>query len=546
MQDYSRQLVVEASSPAPRPRYLVFITIVTLLYLIVELSFNARLLDVVGGMPTTDEVDSIEKFGRIISGAALAIAVWAWLVLPRSVKKGYSITGTAFWLLISGAVCVSTAYFMEKWLIDLKVDNSSAEERYVAVNVKMLSQALVTNNVEIHNLSLTREQFASPEGKTFLALFPLLTSTIEDVDQKIKVKKPELVRSMVDHNMGGLHVAYNRYIDSNTEIKNLYNNEYMRGTEQYLAAIRSIPERQRQAWRDYKGNLRKQLRSSPENVPRRYWQRVRDEVRSSTGVDIPSNWNPGDQHTFNLAVADKITKQADAGYAEEMARRMEGSGRVEPNLHFIEFASSSAVQDQWRRSLHFPPEVRLRPDIEDPSIFKKDVYEPAVKSISKQQLRKYDAPILEFGDGKRLEQFGKDGMRAVVVPPIALMLSIIGALVHIFKFGSSLIFLVSARQVLGRLVMGVVLIATSGYVFITENAVVTQPLYSTLHRQTTAHFGSSGPVVAGLAEWIIQAQPFAYPVNEWVRVKLLSGATFGYRPNDDFSERSRSNANPFI
>lgn len=520
-----------AKLPEPRPRYLVFITIVILLYLIVELSFNARLLDVVGGTPTADEVDSIEKFGRIISGLALAIAMWVWVVLPRSVRKGYSIAKTAFWLLISGILCISTAYFTERWLIDSMVDGSSAEERYVAVNVRLLSQALLTNNVEIIGLSLTKEQFTSPEGKTFLALLPLLVSTIKDVDQKIKTKKLELIRSVVDHSMGGLYVTYNRYVDSNTEIKNLYNKLYVQASEQYLAAIRSIPERQKQAWSDYTRALLKK-RLSPGKIPKRYWQRIRDEVRFGAGINVPSNWNPNDRYAFYRAVEDKIIKEANARFTQEMERRINGGQYVKPNLNFLEFASSSAVQEKWRSLLHLPPSVRLRPDIPNPDIFNKEVYEPAVQSISMELLKIYDAPVHDFADGQPLEHFGKDGMRAVIVPPIALMFSIVGALVHIFKLGSNLIFLVSARKFLGRMVMGSILITSNVYVFIVDNAVVTQPLYLTLHRQVITHFGFFGPVVAGAAEWTIRVQPFAYPVNEWVRINLLFGATFGYRPKN--------------
>lgn len=506
-----------------RPRYLAFITVITLLYLIVELAFNARLLDVVGGMPTADEVSSIEKAGRFISGTALAIAVWGLRVLPHSAKRGWTITRTCIWLFVSGAACILFAYFAEQCLINRIVDSSSARERYVAVNVKMLSQAFVTNNVEIDKVSLTREQFASPEGKSFLALFPFFAFTIDGVDQKISTKKAVLIRNMVSDKMGSLHVTYNRYVDSNVEIKKLYNNEYLKGTEQYLAVLRSIPDRQRQAWNNYELDLR-QKRLTPGNVPRMYWGRVRDGVQS-TGVNVPYSWNPGDRQTFCLAVADKITKQADGRYNEEMSKRLGGSGRVKPNLPFIEFALSPTVQEQWRKSLHFPAGVPLRPDISNPATFSKEVYEPILGVLSREQIKKYDAPVAEFGNGMRLAQFGKEGMRAIVVPPIALFFSIVGALVHIFKLGSFLIFLITSRPKLGKRVMAGAVLAIFVYVGTAQNVVVVQPLYPVLHRQAAEHFCTP---VALMARWVIQAQPFAYPVNEWVRLKVLSGATFGY------------------
>lgn len=511
-------------STTERPRYLAFITVITLLYLIVELAFNARLLDVVGGAPTAEEVDSIEKFGRFISGAALAIGVWGILVLPRSNSRQWPVVKTLSWLAVSGIAGILIAYFGEKYLIDRIVGASSAQQRYVAVNVKMLSQALVTGNVEIDRISLTTEQFKSPEGKSFLALFPFLTFAIEAVDQKIGTSKPAMVRNLVEHNMGGLHVAYNRYVDSNTEIKRLYNNEYLKGTEQYLAALRRIPEHQEKAWGDYERELKKKRRHmTPERVPRVYWGGVRDEVRSS-GVMVPHDWRPSDRQTFYRAVAQQVTKEAGTQYAGQIRSRMNGE-YIKPNLTFAEFASSPAVQKQWRESLHLPAGMTLRPDIATPANFSSEVYEPILRSMVREQLVKYNALDEEFADGRRLSQFGKDGMRSVVVPPIALAFSILGALVHIFKLGNYLIFMVSGRRNLGRITMSMVILAFYWHVSATSNAVVTQPLYPTLHRQAAEHFS---PLAAGMAKLTIQAQPFAYPVNEWVRLKVLSGATFGY------------------
>lgn len=46
--------------------------------LVFELGFNACLLDVAVGSATHDEVDHIEKYGRIISGVALTLLFWGF------------------------------------------------------------------------------------------------------------------------------------------------------------------------------------------------------------------------------------------------------------------------------------------------------------------------------------------------------------------------------------------------------------------------------------------------------------------------------------
>ncbi|WP_291750922.1 hypothetical protein [Candidatus Sulfuricurvum sp. RIFRC-1] len=52
---------------------------ITLLYLIFELSFSARLLDVAGGVSSQNDIDGIETYGRMLSGIAAGLFLFSWL-----------------------------------------------------------------------------------------------------------------------------------------------------------------------------------------------------------------------------------------------------------------------------------------------------------------------------------------------------------------------------------------------------------------------------------------------------------------------------------
>ncbi len=47
----------------------------TIAYLLFELAFSARLLDIAGGLSTRDELDAIEFAGKTLSGCALALLI---------------------------------------------------------------------------------------------------------------------------------------------------------------------------------------------------------------------------------------------------------------------------------------------------------------------------------------------------------------------------------------------------------------------------------------------------------------------------------------
>ena len=106
-----------------RPLYIVPITVLTGVYLAFELSFNARLLDVVGGLPTQTEVKSIEHWGRYISGIALALAIWGTWIMPMGTKNRWSVLRWGMVLLGSAAIAIYAVYTLEGELIDYLTDN---------------------------------------------------------------------------------------------------------------------------------------------------------------------------------------------------------------------------------------------------------------------------------------------------------------------------------------------------------------------------------------------------------------------------------------
>jgi len=51
------------------------VIILTLIYLICELAFNSRLLDLVGSLSTPDDIHSMERYGRALTAIAAALLV---------------------------------------------------------------------------------------------------------------------------------------------------------------------------------------------------------------------------------------------------------------------------------------------------------------------------------------------------------------------------------------------------------------------------------------------------------------------------------------
>ncbi|MBK9445819.1 MAG: hypothetical protein IPO00_06870 [Betaproteobacteria bacterium] len=121
-------------------RTAVIMLVLTVLYLLVEVGFNARLLDTVGGLASPDEIDSIEKYGRVISGVALTLFAWGHLIKKDlAAPKSHSLSLKLGMALV---VCCTLMYFVQEAIITGLVAASSNDTRARAVLLVPLTNIL--------------------------------------------------------------------------------------------------------------------------------------------------------------------------------------------------------------------------------------------------------------------------------------------------------------------------------------------------------------------------------------------------------------------
>lgn len=512
---------------------LVFVTVSTLVYLVVEFAFNSRLLDVVGGLPSHDEIESIERFGRSISGFALALAFWpmlfARLEKEEPLKKAMVIGVVSIALIVS-------VYVFQKKLVESIVSNSSPEGRYSAVNLVALQNGLVTQDIELEDLLLPKERLAAPDGKAFLATFPILALSTSDLDRKIKKMKPDIIRGIVDRRYGGRTENFNRYVESLKVVQDTYNSKYVPGSNAYTRSINSIPEKQDNAWRKYEKDLKK-FGQGPATVPQRYWDRVRKNVRAS-GAPVGPDWKPYDRYAFDGAIEKRMRTETKKAYEAELSRHFSGqTGTLPPGLTFTAFVKSKVIQAAWAEKLRYPAGIALNSDFKTEKEFYQAVYSKVLEATVQENMKKYDAPVESFKDGGPLENFGKDSVQIMVAAPMALVFSLTGAVVHLLKFAFFSIQVATGyapRSGLVKtvLILGWVVVMFTAFNIGTRSHVTTQPLYHYFQAKTTCIVDNrptiQGKMIAYAIRGTIHGQNTAYPIFEWTRKNILMGFGFGY------------------
>ena len=508
-----------------RPPYLLPLWLLTGIYLTFELAFNSRLLDVSGGLTQPDQVNAIEHWGRYISGTALALLVWGVGVMPRGVHRRWSVEKWTVILAVTAIVSITFVYNFEKQLIDQLTDRSSGEARRAAVILQLFSHSILQRDLNVDGIDLSPDVLERPEGKTFIALFPVLSFSTNDLNRKAEAALRQVIRNAVSEKIGSAQGFYSSTFQvSRKKILQAFNNQYRAGANRMHHTLDDIPDTQASAWDDYVRDLARHG-YRPETVPWFGYGRVRSSVQAK-GVPVPYDWVPRDKTTFFNVLREKIEGEASAQYRQSIQSQFGQGAYLPDDLQWESFCSHPLIQKKWRDELKLPDDVVLTPGMSFGE-YTKIAYDPIVDRAVDEQLAFYQAAPETFEADEKNSEVGRAAMEALLVPPIALGFSLMGALGHTFKFTLLTSHIVSPWRRLNRILVGLFVLGIAMVPFFAPNEITTSPVYGYFEQQTS---GVLSRWAATPLTWVIQAQPFAYPLNEWVRTHPLGGMSFGYDP----------------
>lgn len=525
---------------AAQLRQLFFLIIVTVIYLTFELGFNARLLDVVGGGASPDDIERLETYGRTLSGVAAALVVLQ-ILLGKRLKAGwhphYFVIALA--CLLTGWLVFSSI----KLVVDGLVATRDNEFRRVAASSSLLQRSLVRGDLQLDGLA-DDGVFARPEGKAFLALFQVLLSNVDNLDAKVEAKKRQVIRA--DFQRQHIHATIDgrAFVSKEPGMRGYYEayGEAMgRLTEQWrkyagipVASDEGLLREQSRAWNDYRNRL-SQRRWTPDTVPARYKSRVVQDVRKR--VAVPADWDPADRATFLDAVARQYWRTA-------ASRGVTVDGdTIAPGLGYEAFVARPGVQRKLRAALHVPPSVAVATAYDVPGF--KRFYDSMLDHAVETALPFYSAKAEEFGPGGKHYELANDAARAAIVPPVALLCSLLGAVGHFAKLLYLLVKLVVWLRVpagqkpspFATRAAGVALAGTVISVWVLFSFMQNDVTRSELFRSMAQGGGASSEtaaqavqrrVLANIAHVVAVGQAYTYPFNEGVRKHVLQGLRYGY------------------
>lgn len=473
----------------------------TFTYLLFEFSFNARLLDVVGGKPDQDALQNIEIFGRLLSGVGCTLMIWRWIV-----KSDDGTLSALFRFMFCGLLIVPSVYFGQRFLIEYLVDRTPIESRASAALASQIPQALIWDAVSIKGLDLPAKTWEKAEGKTFLATLPLLAfSSPELLGSGERQIKP-LVTWIVKQRVGSPEAAYNKYyISLANDVRNHFNGEYRVASEKLLEQG-SLQGNEDALWDEYT-TLRDKQPFTQESVTPTQRAAVISQLRRR-GLNVPDNWNLYDRSVFNAALP---SAQGQASYRVRMDEVIGHSTTIPPGLSWHEFNQHPDIQSLVRTKFH-----NSMPNLEignnfinlDASIeeFKTSYFNREIQRITDRETTRIKSPPSSYGNGMPNYEFGRQSMRAVIVPPIALSSSLFFSLCNLAG-------LVALLIPGGTIIKYTVQIAFMCVVLLFPLFISNEINSSKAYQNLETSLQKKSPTISIALHWLVHSEPIYYSLG---------------------------------
>lgn len=272
-------------SPMGKPAgYVPWITCITFIYLIFELSFNARLLDVIGCAGNSNAIHNIENWGRILSGMAVTILVWGTFVMPRArIPVGLR-------LVLMGVTCILctiTVYNLEEKLVVHLVDLSTGEQRKEAVTINFVTNSLQKGNLTLSGLPLAVGTMASPSEKQVMAILPFYILSIDNLDVKITDGLLAAIHNSLVNNGGDAQTLFDKgYKPFVNHMHDLF--------QQYASLETHHARNPSEGQIIYQQHLKEIFGDLPNHIYERFSDffmspEIQDQARQALGIDQANN-----------------------------------------------------------------------------------------------------------------------------------------------------------------------------------------------------------------------------------------------------------------
>lgn len=179
--------------------------VVNALYILAELTFNIVLLKVVSAEVRLDDIQEVQALGR-------GLAAFGFTFILLKVLQGTKLDIKKKIVIMSAVTVVAYPLFYmgQEKLIDHLAENSSPETRSKMRNIHMLKTGLLNGALELDSVPYNKEIKDMPESKAFITNIALFMMNNDRVLKYIEKNKEEIAATVFENDVIERALHYNR------------------------------------------------------------------------------------------------------------------------------------------------------------------------------------------------------------------------------------------------------------------------------------------------------------------------------------------------
>lgn len=600
-------------------KWAITLLVAQSIYLLIELAFNARLVDSVM-VSDIDYFEHLAFIGRCISGIGFTLFIYSLIKYNPAIHWAKTV---ATYVMVA-VIAFPVVFYGQEKIIDYFVNTSTAEQRNNAQYLALLKRGLANNAVVLKGVEYEKEDLTRAEVKTFISNIGFMVfftpNYIQSVIDNSDAILEHIARQQSDRK---LEPAYSAYLSMRNEIGKSME-AYNEASDIYLNELNNVPEQAEGIWKTTYTNLQNQWkRYQEENIDeslednldmlidgleryklakRRckgtfkqacldsvnseynrtmktafgqevipdYWciavrgqtreifqggrfvrkttpdrldcsytdraflrdkmlaltgagdnwyssfdefiasKTVADELRRNLkieGIIMPEKYRLRSHQTFLSGVRSELTRLLNEAFMEQTNEQF--GVPIAPLLTSKQFAELALVQAPLKKALGLPTDVGHVDINLSEREFRDAVLMPVIlKELGKQRAQ-LSSEVKLFADGEAREKEGKQYVRSILIPPIAMGLSLFFALLNLstvvggiaILFGSSKTFITRLRYVFITIVVLLPVITSDG--------IARTQTFELIVNETREALGVGSYFVV----WLSNLQPIIYPIG---------------------------------
>lgn len=501
------------------------ITVINILYIAAELVFNSILLNTASTQIRLEDIHSVEILGRSLAAFGFTF------ILYKFFESKFKLTLHKLILMVVISLTAYPLFYLaQEFAVNSIADNSSLETRKKMNDIFLLKQGLINGSLQLNTVPYNEEIKDLPESKTFITNIPLFLMSNDKVLEFTNKNKDKIATLVFENEVLNspmkyvsiytsailkLNMQYKQYSSANTSrlmklknVDNLVNNQY-EDLIKYLT------------WRFNKENdTQKYIGMSFNNYIKteEIQNVIRKKIKEKTGKSVSGFIDV----SSSSALKGSLKVSINEGFTNMLNVVEKETGfKIPAGLNSrVEFINNKEVQKILKSKLG---SLYVEMNLNEHSFNDNDV-NADLELIKKNAKKIGEKMAHDFLNSDLSTAKGASIVKAMIVPPIALFLSLFFALINTAILLSGLINRYTkfnkdnSKSFYSNLIVLFAFIGLASLTIFVDNEYTQSESYV----KVLKNLEDSNIVLAKSVDWIMKAEPLFYKYGDALMIKKTS------------------------